>query len=345
MFTSEELEDCDIFPKKITFNSVLKFLIYLIIMIIAVVTLLSIYTGKDMKFVISLDNFKYSSYNEVYEKLYHLDKRFDYNLNEKYNFDYENTDENYFIKEYVSQSIPCIFRNLTDYIPFFKEFTSNDSQRLSIVNDIFSNYEFDVEKKDDPASNFFHGNVIIEKLNYLDFFERATSKEKMANYYINNFALPDHIKNKLYIENYFNMTYNLNFKGLKYSEGFSENIIPAHYEQDEQIFCQFSGSLDIIIIPQLYRNTIYNFRKGYGPQNYSPIDFFGNQLGRFPKFSKSHRLLITLNEGDCLYLPAFWWFSIKTSLNNHYQFFTFAYSSHSNMLKNLVLNLDNDDFN
>lgn len=342
MFTAEELEDCDILPKKITLSGVIKFLIYFIIMFAGVLVILSVYTGKDLKHIVSLDNIKFGSQNEIFEKLFYLDSKYNYNLQEKYNFDYANFDENYFIQEYVSQSLPCIVKNASLSLPAYESF-NNRTYRLAKLTDIFQKETLEVEIKSEPRANFITGNLKTERLNYLSFFEKATNNQRLSNYFLTNIDFPKASYMEIGPEKALNFTKHLNVRNIKYSEGFGESISLAHYEKDEKLICQIIGSIDIVVVPQLYRATVYSFKQGYGPLNYSPVNFFESEFGRFPKFAKSHRLLITLNQGDCLYLPAYWWFSVKSSNKSHFIYFTINFKTHSLMLDSLIKTLELDD--
>ncbi len=366
MFTAEELENWDIFPKKITLAGLIKFYIYFIIMFTAFIFLMSVYTGRDVKHIISFDTIKFGPNSELLEQLYLLDSKFNYNLQEKYNFNITNSEtDNDFIKEYVSQSLPCIIKNLATELPAYKLWanenlndTSFNSKALSKLSQAFKDIEFIIEVKSDPQANYIVGDFNLERHNYLNFYEKATKIDKFKNYFINDHLLnestysyillpqkedKDDTNNK-YIKNQtFNFTKNLEFKNIKYSEGFSETITASHYEKTEQIICQLIGTIDIIIIPQLYRYTLYNFKKGYGPTNFSPINFFESDFGRFPNFSKAHRLLITLNQSDCIYIPSFWWYSIRTQKQNHFMFLTFHYNSHSKMIEYLIKNIEKEE--
>lgn len=436
MFTAEELENCDIFPKKITLICVLKFLIYFAIMFTGFLFIISLYTGRDIKHLFSFDTLKYGPNSELFEQLYSLDSKFNYNLQEKYNFDFQNAEAaNFFMQEYVSQSVPCIVKNLSLELPAYKLWTNNNINvneineekkdeemkinykeilntqknsefkfvenksnnnsekdnkfnstekllnpfRLAKLSEAFGNFEFVVEVKSDPLANFFgsSSDFSFERLNYLNFYEKATDPQRMKNYFINNHLIPEsahkfifeannynnnknkeindekeknnnintnnYTNNEENKNNFFKFTKHLEFKNIKYSEGFGESITPAHYEKEEQLFCELTGSIDIIIIPQLYRNTVYPFKKGFGPADYSPINFFESEFGRFPKFAKAHRLLITLNQEDCLYIPAYWWFSVRTAKQSHFMFVTVNYNSHSHLLDYLIRNIEKEE--
>lgn len=61
MFTAEEIEDCDIFPKKLTAGLVIKVVIYIILMLLGSVLLYSFYSGRDFTSIITMENLKFGT--------------------------------------------------------------------------------------------------------------------------------------------------------------------------------------------------------------------------------------------------------------------------------------------
>ena len=72
MITAEELEDCDICPKKITFASATKFSLYLIFMVFSCLLMLSFYSGRDFSSIVSFDSLKFGSESVFMKKLLNL---------------------------------------------------------------------------------------------------------------------------------------------------------------------------------------------------------------------------------------------------------------------------------
>jgi len=69
MITAEELEDCDICPKKITFGSAIKFCLYFLFMLFSALLMLSFYSGRDFSSIISFDTLKFGSESIFMKKL------------------------------------------------------------------------------------------------------------------------------------------------------------------------------------------------------------------------------------------------------------------------------------
>jgi hypothetical protein len=72
MFTAEEIEECDIFPKKLTWAIVIKFFIYLILMSCALIMMYSFYSGRDFTSIITMENLKYGTDTYYLKKIMQL---------------------------------------------------------------------------------------------------------------------------------------------------------------------------------------------------------------------------------------------------------------------------------
>ena len=78
--------------------------------------------------------------------------------------------------------------------------------------------------------------------------------------------------------------------------------------------CVFKGAKTFAIVPPADRKFLYTGTKGY-PENYSPIEFFWPETHyKFPLFEENARLkFIHINEGDCMFLPAYYWHQVDSA--------------------------------
>jgi hypothetical protein len=340
MITAEELEDCDILPKKITLGSCLKCGAYFLVMSMATILMYSFYSGRDFVSLVSLESMKYGSDSYYLEKLAKIDNRFDYNTTEKYSLNFETyiKKPQVLIKEYVLKSLPAIIKNVS-----FISILSNVDSYVPEEQEVL------VEHRQDPNGFLHNEDIKVSSMTYRKFKENSQDKNRTVNFYIND----------AYIESIFEKSENLliNFflksikrdlvlipQGIKYTEGYDEMMNAGHYDSSENIFCQLKGEIDIMIIPAMQRNSVYPFKKNYGPPNFSAVNFFKGEYGRFPNFRFSHRLYITLSEGDCIFIPAYWWFSIKTEINKHFSFLKFQFKTHSRWGHNIIRGLEIEEF-
>jgi hypothetical protein len=338
MFTAEELEDLDIFPKKITMVGVIKFFFYFIIMVSGLIMLYCFYSGRNFTSIVSMEGMRYNTDNYFTERLFELDAKTNYDLKDKYHINLTDIDSKTFIKEYVRENLPCIIRNAT-----FDWTASLLWLSDKYMIDRIGNYSFKVEERNSPSANFFSEGYKLYEMEYNKFIKINNDKDRFYNYFINEQDIPKAIFSDVDIFSWIFLE-DLKFKSLKYSEGNNEMHNPAFSTPDESIICQVVGQLELIIVPALQRNNIYPFIRPYGPTNYSPINLFRPEYGRFPNFKKASRLYINLEQGDCLYIPSSWWYSSKTVNDQKFITLTANFKSHSRVVENIINLLENNNF-
>jgi hypothetical protein len=114
MFSAEELEDWDIFPKKITTQAALKFSAYFFFFSFALILVYSFYSGENFISIITLEMSKYNSNDPYLQKVSLLDHRFNYDKGANgYNIKMAGIDEIKFYKDYVLESLPVIIKGET----------------------------------------------------------------------------------------------------------------------------------------------------------------------------------------------------------------------------------------
>ena len=111
------------------------------------------------------------------------------------------------------------------------------------------------------------------------------------------------------------------FEGLEFTMGqfFMDN---AHYDRKDQIMCSIDGTVNYALVPHVYRqemmpgtSTTYHHEiKGHQMQvhldiNESPINLFKPDFEAFPSVKHvNHFYWGKLAAGDCLYIPAFYFY-------------------------------------
>lgn len=331
MFTAEELEECDIFPKKITIKSVLIFSVYAFVMICACILMYSFYSGRDFISLLSLESMKFSSDNYVSQKLHQLDSRTNYDQKDKYYVNITDVPPSTFIKEYVAKSLPAIFRNSIEDWKAFQEW-----KNIEYLKEKLKDIRLFIEERKDPET-VSH----VQEMKYAEFIEFGEKSNRASNYYIDNRPLPENLHSDISFDK-FPLSKYLKLIDISFSQGLQEMTNPGHTDNYEKIWCQITGGTDIVIIPALFRNTVYPYKIPYGRPGYSAVNFFKVEYGRFPNFRSANRLYISLSEGDCIYLPAFWWYASKTSENIPFMSVTGMFESHSRFAEEVLLGIDMD---
>ncbi len=79
------------------------------------------------------------------------------------------------------------------------------------------------------------------------------------------------------------------------------------YKTNERYTCVLKGTETFKIVSPAYKQHIYsNVFEELQPQE-SPIDFFHPNTTEFKMFKKAKVLTVEVQEGGCLFIPAFYW--------------------------------------
>lgn len=333
MYTSEEFENFDIFPKKYTVGGVIKYSLYIAFMVISNIFMYSFYSGKDFLSVLTLQK----SSNYLINRIANKETNLLFQNDSKYTITYSDNISNYFIIEYINENYPCIIQNgsigfnITDLYYELNNTLYNDNTLKP----------FFVEKKETPFTEYFHKNFIYTRMNYTDFL--SPYNDTYA-YIINDHSLnilksslsdeliTKHIQSPLFKT--------LNYIGLYYTEGNNMINIGGHQEPSENFICVLKGEFNIILIPSIQRKYIYPFLPKNGPVYYSQVNFYNPNYKKYPLFSKTNKISMLITEGDCLYVPSYWYRSILTKRNEGFKYFTMKFEPTSRYVNEIIKGID-----
>ena len=341
MFTSEELENFDIFPKEYSLSCLFKFFFYSLSSIIAFLLLYAFYTDSDYYSVLTMEHL--SKNDDIIINDYLINKISqlypkDFLSDNKANFiqTYDNL-KNIFFKEYVLNSYPCLIKNSIE------EFGVNEI--INIIEDNLiknKNIRIIFEYRDNPYTQYYDDNYQYLKSTYSNYLN--ITKNYTQNYYfLNKYNIAENFNNVSGIyEQYLKNNYLVNdlyITNIYLSKVDNYVVVWGHTETVDQFICLQEGNLEFILIPPYEKKYIYPFNKK-GPHNYSRINFFDGKDKNnetYHDFLKVNKLDINLLAGECLYIPALWWRSYRTNENNTIRttFLTFKYRSNSKYLESL----------
>ena len=343
MFTSEELENFDIFPKEYSFSCLFKFVFYSFSSIFSFLLLYSFYTDNDIYSVITMKNVANQDIimnDYLTNKLIELNPK-DFISENKINFikAYDELNNN-FIKEYIMNSYPCLIKNSAKYFGV-KELINLTEENLIENNKIRLVFEY----KENPYSQFYDDDYQYLRTTY-DNFLNGIIKNNSKNYYflneyniilaipkILNIAYDKYLKNNILVKD-------LELKEIYFSRAENFVMVWGHSELYDEFVCLEHGSLEYILIPPQEKKYMYTFSKK-GPINYSRVNFFENRNDNnenYPDFFKSNKIYFNLQAGECLYIPAFWFRSYRNNKKGKEKttFLTFKYNSYSKYLENIL---------
>lgn len=360
MFTAEEIENFDIFPKEYSFSCLFKFIFHSLTSIFSFLLLYAFYTDSDIYKIITMNYNSNNNYKGIIindyltRKLVELTpKHFLSSENNKTNFiqKYENL-KNIFFKEYIMNSHPCLIKNSSEFFRV-KEIIGLVEENL-LKN---TNLKIRFEYKENPYVQFYDSNYQYLITSYNTYINMTNinnrNNTKNNNYYFineynirdiisfNNKSLLDIIINgdDSFLKNNF-LVNDLYLKDIYFSSAETFVVVWGHMEIDEQFICVDGGNLEFILIPPHEKKNMYPFIKK-GPINYSMVNFFdgkNNNNENFPNFFEVKKIYYNLQSGECLYIPAFWWLSYRTSKKKNLKtkYLTFKYYSNSKYIDQMM---------
>jgi len=113
--------------------------------------------------------------------------------------------------------------------------------------------------------------------------------------------------------------------------GTKNSIIPLQYKISYRNFIMVTeGNITIKLISPDYTKYLHLDKDYENFYFYSPINCWNTQKEYLIDFNKVKSLEINLNQGDIVYIPSYWWYSIK--FNQISSLATFYYSTYANTI-------------
>jgi len=113
--------------------------------------------------------------------------------------------------------------------------------------------------------------------------------------------------------------------------GTKNSIIPLQYKISYRNFIMVTeGNVNLKLISPDYNKYLHLDKDYENFYFYSPINCWNTQKEYLIDFNKVKSLEINLNQGDIVYIPSYWWYSIK--FNQISSLATFYYSTYANTI-------------
>ena len=87
--------------------------------------------------------------------------------------------------------------------------------------------------------------------------------------------------------------------------------------------------------------NVYPYKKNAGPPNIAGISFYNPDMGRFPNSGNLFKIYFILEKGDCLFIPAYWWYQVDT-YNEPNTYINFYFASHSRYVDIIMKGIEED---
>jgi hypothetical protein len=352
MLTSEELENLDIFPKEYTWCCLMKFIFYSLSLLFSFTLLYTFYSDADLFSILTL-NYQ-SKLEDAIINDYLTNELIISNLN-KFNPDdaskfiqsYKDLETN-FMKEYVMNSYPCLIKDSDN------NFRSEEIIKLSEENLINNNsLKIVFEYKENPYAQFYSEDYQYLRTSYSNYIKLTKDNNKPNYYFLNKFDISRYLNNSssYSLENFFSNNYLLKYidiKNIYLNQANSYVVVWGHTEAFDEFMCITEGNLEFILIPPQEKKYVYpyTFR---GPINFSRVNFFEQKRDdnneKYADFIKANKFYMNVLQGDCIYIPAFWWRSYRTSKRKNIRttFLIYKFNSNSEYLENIML-ISHDEF-
>lgn len=227
--------------------------------------------------------------------------------------------------------------NLKQPIQFY--FNNKELNKMCSLTNIKNNFSiFDVnirnlkEKNDNKP---LYSSLTLKKA--LKVLEKDEDKKYLIesnDNFINETGLIRHfINNDLLLKPY------LNFTSLYDIVIGNKNIITSlKYDLFNRNFLYIvKGSTKIKLIPPKYTSYLHEIKDYENNEFFSPINCWNLQKEYKNDFNKLKYLELTLNEGDMLFIPAYWWYSLN--FNEYSLIARFKYTTYMSYLSTLPFNL------
>lgn len=88
-------------------------------------------------------------------------------------------------------------------------------------------------------------------------------------------------------------------------------VSPLHQDPKHNILCQVFGSKKIVLASPIHSKNLYTY-DGRFLNNTSSVDVENIDFKKHPLAKEVDFLTLTLQEGECLYIPVGWWHFVKS---------------------------------
>ncbi|KAL4225174.1 hypothetical protein ACF0H5_015866 [Mactra antiquata] len=179
--------------------------------------------------------------------------------------------------------------------------------------------------------------VNLNMSEFIDVIESVSSRKRTGfsaylEYSSITNIMPD-LENDIEEMPFFTDVLELKHRNIWLSDG--NTLGKLHFDQFDNFLCQLSGRKQVILYDphdnrKLYESHIPEAMLGYNKTSQtftkqqlvdstsmvmSPVDIQNPNLKRFPLFGETYPMNCTIDEGEVLYIPAFWWHEVQSYPN------------------------------
>lgn len=93
--------------------------------------------------------------------------------------------------------------------------------------------------------------------------------------------------------------------------GQAGNTTPAHYDEQQNLLAQLVGTKRCLLFAPADFGKLYPFPVHHPHDRQSQVDLYAPDAARFPRFAEVRPLEATLQPGEILYIPQYWWHHLE----------------------------------
>jgi hypothetical protein len=94
--------------------------------------------------------------------------------------------------------------------------------------------------------------------------------------------------------------------------GSSETISQLHFDRGSNLYCQVYGGKQFTLFSPDDTRFLYPYPEDSLLAHVSEVDVGRPDLERYPLFRRAQPMLVTLQAGDILFLPGYWWHYVRS---------------------------------
>mmetsp|Transcript_12901 Transcript_12901/g.12791 ORF Transcript_12901/g.12791 Transcript_12901/m.12791 type:complete len:248 (+) Transcript_12901:242-985(+) len=231
-----------------------------------------------------------------------------------------------FYSDYIAKGIPAYFTGYAKHWPAYTKW-----QNKTYLIEQSGDQVIYVEKAPRYSNEFAYFQTEFGKayMTYGDFLRAIEDEDRIFNYYFAEESVPEALLKDIINPEIGDEL--LKTTIVSFWQGFGTVSLP-HQDDVENIMCVLKGYKNFTIVSPLQSHFVYHAEKPNMPKHYSPVNFDNPNLDKYPLFAKANVYKVHIKEGDCMYLPAFWWHQVSSSSEECMAISTW-YDTHSKMVK------------
>lgn len=222
-----------------------------------------------------------------------------------------------FEKTYLLKQKPLIITHIFDQIPslsfwtpeFLVEKLQNKLVKVNTSKD--GNFALDPKK-----GKHFSSPLTIGFRDYINLIKNKETIEKLYMQQISICRELPELKNELIFPTYIINTEDI--KEINLWVGPGGNTSPLHYDRANNFFIQLYGTKKFWLADPMQFNNIYPNSCFSKAAYMSKVNLYTPDNIKYPKFSKVNFIDFTIEAGEMLFLPAYWWhqvYSVDTTVS------------------------------